>query len=202
VRAASQGAGFKFHAAGREDIDALMLGSGRPFVVEISEPRLRTLDLKGLHDEINSDASGKIEVEGLEMTNRERSQELKEAASDNVKEYNALIETEGNVTEQSLYAAQESLRNVLIEQRTPNRVAHRRSDLVRRKRIYEVRLTRREARLLEGFFRVQGGTYVKELISGDGGRTRPSLSELLGTNSTCVELNVVAVRDAETDHNA
>jgi tRNA pseudouridine synthase 10 len=171
-------------------------------VVEISEPRLRTLDLKGLHDEINSDASGKIEVEGLEMTNRERSQELKEAASDNVKEYNALIETEGNVTEQSLYAAQESLRNVLIEQRTPNRVAHRRSDLVRRKRIYEVRLTRREARLLEGFFRVQGGTYVKELISGDGGRTRPSLSELLGTNSTCVELNVVAVRDAETDHNA
>ncbi|RDE17381.1 MAG: tRNA pseudouridine(54/55) synthase Pus10, partial [Candidatus Thorarchaeota archaeon] len=33
VQSLAQGAGFKFHGAGREDIDALMLGSGRPFVV-------------------------------------------------------------------------------------------------------------------------------------------------------------------------
>jgi tRNA pseudouridine synthase 10 len=35
---AAQGTKFKVHAAGREDIDVLMLGNGRPFVVEVSEP--------------------------------------------------------------------------------------------------------------------------------------------------------------------
>ncbi len=37
-----------FHASGREDIDARMLGNGRPFVVEISKPKKRFLDLKEL----------------------------------------------------------------------------------------------------------------------------------------------------------
>ena len=35
-----------FHASGREDIDARMLGTGRPFVVEISKPKKRSLDLE------------------------------------------------------------------------------------------------------------------------------------------------------------
>ena len=39
VQEEAKGTKFKFHAAGREDIDALMLGSGRPFVVEVSESK-------------------------------------------------------------------------------------------------------------------------------------------------------------------
>jgi len=35
--------------------------------------------------------------------------------------------------------------------------------------------------------------YIKELISGDGGRTKPSLSELLGTETEVKELDVVDV---------
>jgi tRNA pseudouridine synthase 10 len=44
----TRGAGTAFHGAGREDIDALMLGTGRPFVIEIKEPKVRTLDLARL----------------------------------------------------------------------------------------------------------------------------------------------------------
>ena len=38
---AAEGEKTAFHASGREDIDARMLGSGRPFVVEVSKPKKR-----------------------------------------------------------------------------------------------------------------------------------------------------------------
>ncbi len=56
-----------FHGAGREDIDALMLGDGRPFVVEAKRPHKRRLDLASLEASINSKAEGKIEVLGLKF---------------------------------------------------------------------------------------------------------------------------------------
>ena len=56
-----------FHGAGREDIDALMLGDGRPFVVEAKKPHVRKIDLGALASEINSKAEDKIEVLGLKF---------------------------------------------------------------------------------------------------------------------------------------
>jgi tRNA pseudouridine synthase 10 len=35
-----------FHASGREDIDARMLGNGRPFVIEVSKPKKRIIEFK------------------------------------------------------------------------------------------------------------------------------------------------------------
>jgi tRNA pseudouridine synthase 10 len=37
------------------------------------------------------------------------------------------------------------------------------------------------------------GLYIKELISGDGGRTRPSLAESLGVDAVVEELDVINV---------
>ncbi|MGY5853499.1 MAG: tRNA pseudouridine(54/55) synthase Pus10 [Candidatus Thorarchaeota archaeon] len=198
---ASEGSRFKFHAAGREDVDVLMLGSGRPFVVELSEPRIRTLDLSKLQDDINRHAEGRIEVHDLEHTDRKRGQSLKADASENFKEYVAKISTQDEVSVDTLKQAEKDLKDVEIEQRTPVRVFHRRSDLIRKKRIYEVTLEKKESHLLEGFFKVQGGTYVKELISGDEGRTIPSISEKLGTACTCIELNVTAIYGQTPDPN-
>lgn len=118
---------------------------------------------------------------------------MKDEASENVKEYAATIRTEEDRTSKALKEAAQALSGIEIEQRTPNRVVHRRSDLVRRKYIYEVRLKKKRKKLLEGFFKVQGGTYVKELISGDNNRTVPSLTERLGTPCECTELNVTAI---------
>ena len=39
----------------------------------------------------------------------------------------------------------------------------------------------------------EGGLYVKELVSGDEGRTKPSLSELLGAPALVEELDVINV---------
>ncbi|MHA2193069.1 MAG: tRNA pseudouridine(54/55) synthase Pus10, partial [Candidatus Thorarchaeota archaeon] len=190
---AAQGTRFKVHAAGREDIDVLMLGDGRPFVVEVSEPLVRTPDLRSLAKSINKGASGIIEVVGLEPATRKRAQTIKDEASENVKEYIATIRTEEKVSANVMKEASKALSGIDIEQRTPNRVSHRRSDLVRKKHIYETRLKKKKGNLLEGFFKVQGGTYVKELISGDDHRTVPSLTDKLGTPCECVELDVTAI---------
>ena len=41
--------------------------------------------------------------------------------------------------------------------------------------------------------RAESGTYIKELVSGDGERTRPSLTEVLGIPCTCVALDVLEI---------
>jgi tRNA pseudouridine synthase 10 len=39
----------------------------------------------------------------------------------------------------------------------------------------------------------EGGLYIKELISGDEGRSKPSVSEVLGINALCEQLDVLQV---------
>ncbi|MEM2555128.1 MAG: tRNA pseudouridine(54/55) synthase Pus10, partial [Nitrososphaerota archaeon] len=68
---------YKFHAAGREDVDALVLGSGRPFVLEIIKPLKRTIDMKFLEKIINENAKGMIEVNNLCYTTKKEINELK-----------------------------------------------------------------------------------------------------------------------------
>jgi tRNA pseudouridine synthase 10 len=47
--------------------------------------------------------------------------------------------------------------------------------------------------LVEMLIRCQGGLYVKELINGDEGRTRPSVSEIVDVPAECIELDVMEV---------
>ncbi len=189
----ARGTRFKFHAAGREDVDVLMLGEGRPFVIEVSEPQTRTPDLKALMKTINREAKKRIEVKDLQLTDREHSQKLKEDASSNIKEYTAIIETEKVVNKSDIQRVENVFSGVEIEQRTPVRVSHRRSDLVRKKRIHEIQFKKHSGKTLEAFFKVQGGTYVKELISGDDGRTNPSIASVLGIDCVCKKLDVIAI---------
>ena len=188
-----EGSKFKFHAAGREDVDVLMLGKGRPFVVEVSEPRIRTPDLVSLTKKINKEAKKRIKVMNLEMTNREHSQKIKEEASSNIKEYLAVVQTDGPVQKSELRRVENELSGTEIEQQTPTRVSHRRADLVRKKRIHEIRLKRLKDDRIEAFCKVQGGTYVKELISGDDGRTEPSIASKLRKSCVCTKLDVTAI---------
>jgi tRNA pseudouridine synthase 10 len=87
------------------------------------------------------------------------------------------------------------LASVEIVQDTPNRVLHRRGDVRRRRRVFRAEATAARGGLLDARFRVQSGTYVKELISGDAGRSRPSLTSLLGCACRVLVLDVLAVHD-------
>ncbi len=177
------------HGSGREDIDARMLGSGRPFVMEIKEPRLRELDLKWLENKVNDENKDKVEVLELQYVKREAVAKIKNAKVD--KTYRAVVSLKTGVLEEDLRSALDNLIGAVIEQRTPLRVVHRRADLVRKRKVYDARLISFEVPIVE--FKCDGGLYIKELISGDNGRTIPSLSELLGTEAEVKELDVVDV---------
>ncbi|HNT73019.1 MAG TPA: tRNA pseudouridine(54/55) synthase Pus10, partial [Methanothrix sp.] len=194
-----------FHGSGREDIDARMLGTGRPFVVEAVSPRVRNLDLARLREEINRRASGKVEVSDLEFTGKETVEHLKKALFE--KSYSMVVEFGEEVPEEKLKSVLDKLVG-LVEQRTPTRVSHRRADKVRRREVLDLQLDQLSGKTAKMTLRGTSGLYVKELVSGDGGRTKPSLSELIGVEARVTELDVINVggeadaqvtRNTETD---
>ena len=186
----SKGYEAKFHGAGREDIDVRMLGDGRPFVLEIKEPRIRKLDLEKIEREANEAALGKTAYHNLKYTVRKRKAEIKTSSPDTYKVYRALVECEDEIMEEDLDKLQ-SLHT--IQQRTPIRVSHRRADKIREKEVKELSCKYINPHSFEMIIKTEGGLYIKELISSDEGRSKPSVSEVLGTQAICAELDVIEV---------
>ncbi|MHA1380358.1 MAG: tRNA pseudouridine(54/55) synthase Pus10 [Candidatus Helarchaeota archaeon] len=191
----TRGTESKFHGAGREDIDALMLGNGREFVIEIKEPQKRFFDLKILEDEINNYAKGKIRVDNLKISDKEKVRKIKAFAQISEKTYRAIAELEKSIPKSKLNEVEKYFTGITIKQRTPQRVLHRRADKIRIKKIFSLKMNIIDKNLLEIIVRTQGGTYIKELISGDEGRTKPSISELLNGSLVCKSLDVISVEE-------
>ena len=179
-----------FHGAGREDIDARMLGSGRPFIVEAVRPRMRSIDLSRLEEEICRQAEGKVEVTGLSWADSAMVERLKEAAFE--KTYSALVRLGGEVAEEKLKSVLKELEGS-IDQRTPTRVSHRRADKLRVRRVHRADLIEMTGNTARIEIRGDSGLYIKELISGDGGRTSPNLAEALKVDAIVEELDVIDV---------
>lgn len=187
----------KFHGAGREDVDVRMLGPGRPFVLELLDPKTRDVDLAEVEAEINRRNEGRLEIVNLHWTEKARIRALKETP--HAKRYGAVV---GFEREPDRARLDELIgRRVEIVQETPQRVAHRRAQLDRTRWVEffgftpsEEDPTRFQVELV-----TQHGTYVKEVLSGEGGRTRPSLGDLCGTPCTCLELDVLEILDESGD---
>jgi tRNA pseudouridine synthase 10 len=189
---ASQGEDSFFHASGREDIDARMLGTGRPFVIEISKPKKRFIDLKAAEIAINAGAVDKVEVAGLHFSTKDKVRHLKKGEGAQ-KEYRLLAEFENDITDEGLRMIEEKLTGITIKQQTPLRVLHRRADLIRERYIYKVKVKKVSLKTALMEIRCQGGLYVKELVSGDEGRTIPSVTSLLGFRAKTLKLDVLNV---------
>ena len=170
-----------FHGMGREDIDAAMLGDGRPFVLELRMTKVRDLNLEGLEKEINEANKDRINVSNLRFVDRPRVAELKNTVCD--KSYRVDIAISDITSIESLKKGSQRLTGTVIEQRTPMRVSHRRADLVRPRLINSIDVTSFEGNMAEMVIRAQHGTYIRELVSGDEGRTNPSFSSLI--DATC-----------------
>jgi len=185
-----------FHAAGREDIDARMLGRGRPFILEAKKPKRRFIDLQELALSINERAQGKVEVLNLRFAGKEAVRKLKKTeASEKV--YRAIIEFDRNVSDEELKMLEKTFANAVVRQQTPLRVLHRRADLVREKYIYEAKTKRLTPDRVEMRIHCQGGLYIKELITGDEGRTDPCISGIIKAGAKHIELDVLSVTTKE-----
>ncbi|TAJ44812.1 tRNA pseudouridine(54/55) synthase Pus10 [Methanofollis fontis] len=184
------------HGAGREDIDARMLGSGRPFVMEMVRPTRRQVDLADLEAAINAAAEGRVGVILQGWSSHAEVETLKSNKAH--KKYRILVEVDGEISLDVLQSALTRLNGETINQRTPQRVAHRRADRIRKRRVIDIR----SPGMQDGRFVIdvvgEAGLYIKELISGDGGRTSPSLTEILGIDAHVTSLDVVLVEEPES----
>ena len=184
-----------FHGMGREDIDAAMLGSGRPFVLELRMPRNRDINLNQIRDEINKKNTDRVQVNSLEFVPRKRVAELKNTVCD--KSYRVDVSTPKGLTIESLKNGAQKLNGKLIKQRTPSRVAHRRADLIRPRLVKSVNIISFKQEMVELEIRAQHGTYIRELVSGDMGRTVPSFSSLV--DGAC-KVEVLDVLNLHLEH--
>ena len=287
-----------FHGMGREDIDVRCMGRGRPFVIEMKEPKIRSIDAAKAMELINKEADGSIQITGLRDSNRsevvrvkdtpaeksytirfrilplseeemivltapvdlthvdvqERGGKGKKKSSkrkrrgdkknDHKKPLPSVIDVPVGPDEATLKAMKKpelvtmaeemklkksgtkpelierilaagppaptylnlpedeeiletisKLSGVKLAQRTPERVAHRRADLIRRRTVYEtsnptIEMMEDGVREVEFTLRCESGTYVKETVHGDGGRTQPSLSSLIKAKCEVLWLDV------------
>ena len=289
-----QGTEHAFHGMGREDIDVRCLGRGRPFVLEIKEPKKRSFNAEKLIETINKAAKGSVEVSAIRPSTRSEVVRIKDTPAEksytirftiepmNEAEYAVLtapvdmtkedvqdrskkrrrqrrgdknadrtkpLETTIEVpaagpSESELKAMKkpelvalaeandlkktgkkdelierilaslppapktfdlpddeailkivESLNGLKLAQRTPARVAHRRSDLIRKRTVFEahspfIEINENGEREIEFTLRCESGTYVKETVHGDNGRTQPSVSALIKAKCNVLWLDV------------
>ena len=184
---ATRGSGHALHGMGREDIDARCL-AWRPFILEIMEPKIRGINVSRLQKEANKDR--RVAVKRMDFIGPDAVERLKRASPD--KTYRALVSLSKPVKPAQLKKLM-ILNNKEIHQETPERVLHRRANLLRKRVVKEIKWKRLGPKSIELRVRAQAGTYIKELISGDNHRTYPSVSELLGVKAKVKELDVIEI---------
>jgi tRNA pseudouridine synthase 10 len=181
---------YTMHASGREDVDATNT-AGRPFVMEIKNTENRNGSLENAGKQINKGME--VVVCDLRIVGRTFIEVVSESHFD--KEYEIDVEFEKEVDESELKKIL-MLAGKTLEQRTPSRVTHRRADLIRKRRIIELELLKTlDPRHKTFRILAEAGTYIKELVFGDNGRTKPSFAEVLGFGAKCTRLNVSKICD-------
>jgi tRNA pseudouridine synthase 10 len=176
-----------FHGAGREDIDARNLDY-RPFVIEILQPEKRKIDLKKIERQLSKNK--KVKVRKLKFCEKELIEKLKKAKID--KTYEAEVEFISAIDKKKLKELKK-LPSMEIHQQTPQRVVHRRADILRKRAVRSIVWKLKGKRKIVFKIRAESGLYIKELINGDEGRTEPNVAEVLNNKVKKINLDVIKI---------
>ncbi len=190
----SGGKDHRFHGMGREDIDALMKGRGRPFVVEIKEPMKRALPLDKIMEALQDPDLGASATE-MRPSDNDEVVRIKSARSD--KQYMISGIIQGDFSEEKLKEVVASLGEKTIDQKTPTRVKHRRADKIRKRKVKTISILELSGDRVAFAITAEAGTYIKELVHGDDGRTIPSVAGELGVEIKVEELDVLEILDSD-----
>lgn len=199
-----------FTAGGREDVDVRMLGSGRPFIVEIINSNTVasriTPEMVKLMSIESSKLSSAVIINNLRLVPKSYCAQMRMFEAEKRKCYRCLVWTAGDQTMEELKEKLEVENGFLLYQKTPLRVLHRRTQIVRERRIFQAYIVR----LVSSNFFVldviaQAGTYIKEFVHGDNGRTVPNVASILGCDADILQLDVTeithdGVDDKNTSH--
>ena len=199
--------GAKFNSSGREDLDVRMLGDGRPFVLEVHNPKASVSELREnlvrAETLMNQSSFLKTDVKAfnLRVVPKEtyKNVGLRLDSNEKEKSYSCVCICDPPVPmDSTICDVVSAMKDVELKQQTPIRVSHRRSDLVRPRTLREIKVTvvpGTRGRCVYVDLRAEAGTYIKEFCHGDKGRTNPSLGDLLGNGTKCdiIQLDVTKV---------
>ena len=177
---------FTFTAGGREDRDVRMLGKGRSFVYEILNSKKINFNLNEINNEFNN-KSLMVKINNLQKKNKSIYSIIKKDENSKIKIYVAIVYTSKKIEKNEI----NNIKNLEIKQITPIRVLHQRALKERNKQIYEIKEIER---INDHFIIIEiqssAGTYIKEFINGDCGRTMPNLGSILGCECDILQLDV------------
>ncbi|KAJ2487896.1 hypothetical protein IWW37_005075 [Coemansia sp. RSA 2050] len=184
---------YNLVGSGREDADVRMLGDGRPFYLECTNPRstiIKPSQIQAIEDQLRTDNSP-VRVRLLQMIRPEDTAIIREGEEHKTKHYCALVWfasplSQDRVAEINAIGKQ----GVLLQQKTPIRVLHRRAPLTRERRLLGLELVPLEGQFYKLRLESEAGTYIKEFVHGDLGRTAPSLADMAGVTADIIELDV------------
>ena len=131
---------------------------------------------------------GKTSYHNLHVSERSRKAEIKQSSPDTYKINRAIVKCDEAYDADKL---EELMKLDEINQQTPLRVLRRRADMVRVKHVLDLNYEVIDDTTFSMRIKTEGGLYIKELISGDEGRSNPNVSEILGVNAICEQLDVL-----------
>lgn len=180
-----------FRPVGREDTDTIVLGGGRPFIMEVRGAREIPSDLDLLRQLINKHSSGKVEVTELARTTREKAQKLTIRNQTTVL-YRVTTKLKDEITTEKLEQLEREFSRVIISQCVHSERSRRRRR--RQKYIYETSTRRLAPDQIEFMIKCQGGIRVRDLISGVEFKTEPAMTDILGTDVSEIQIEVMNVQ--------
>ncbi|KAJ2448278.1 hypothetical protein GGF42_005165 [Coemansia sp. RSA 2424] len=184
---------YNLVGSGREDADVRMLGDGRPFYVECINPRttlIRPEQIQAIEDQLHSSGSP-VQVRRLQMIRPEDTSIIREGEEHKTKHYCALVWFSSPLSQEKLAEINDlGKQGILLQQKTPIRVLHRRAPLTRERRVLALELLPLEGKFYKLRLESEAGTYIKEFVHGDLGRTTPSLADMAGVTADIIELDV------------
>ncbi len=181
------------HAAGREDVDVRMLGNGRPLVIEVKKPKTRYINYSEIALKATREFGDWIKIIIKGKVGPSTVTKIKEEIHQ--KNYLAITYVKDGISDEDIAKIKELFRNTVVKQLTPLRVLRRKKETLRVRKVYEVDGYRIDNHIASFLIRCDGGLYVKELINGDKGRTKPSFSEVIGKEMEVISLDVVYYLD-------
>ncbi|KAK3907874.1 tRNA pseudouridine synthase Pus10 [Frankliniella fusca] len=194
---------LRFASSGREDVDVRMLGKGRPFFCELINPHrvhLLPSEFRKIENTILSTTKD-IAARHLQIVSKDQVSQIKTGEEEKIKLYCAycIVSGEKACVDWEKLESLPSKCPIVLQQKTPIRVLHRRSLATRERTIFRLEVCKAETNEPKAFvlkMATQAGTYIKEFVHGDFGRTTPSLRDLLGTD---VDILALDVMDIELD---
>ena len=143
---------------------------------------------------LESADAGIVTAVGIHLSSAGAYRAMHEGSEEKEKEYTAICWAEKPLSDEDELKLS-NIRDMEISQATPVRVLHRRTSMARPRTIVSVHCTRvpGSPRFFTLRLRTQAGTYIKEFVHGDFGRTRPNVGEMLGCRADIMQLDVTDI---------